>query len=1528
MKIRSIVILTIISFLVIGNSVVIADKVKVEHDKTVCMDHLRKIGEAIKAYRADHNNEVPDWLSDLYPKYLRDKKLLLCPVDKKGIPIGWEQYKDPKMPCSYLYEFNPYKYTYYVGFDANPPKDMTWKEGKTREMKYFGGTVPIVRCRYHEKKVLNLSYDGRIYFSGDGWGYEPEAIKAVKSNLQKTIERNPDGWEKEIPISNLYSYFYERGKEHEFKAFLEKQKNLSVDSLEYLEGFYYDEGNFEKLIDTIQRELRLPPKNPDSHIDLRLWLARLYARTGKYKEAREQCQKVIKLKPDNAEVYGILAELDALQDGKRIKDHLTKAPAGDPELHYLAKLEELLLAQKDNIKSNVDKMHTIAQSSFGEPTAVTKLVGLYQKLGKSLSKTQGQWRTYGSADGLINNWVGSMAQDKNGILWIGTGAGVCLFDGEIFTPFSSLFAETEKQKGSELEKLSKASVTSMLIDKQGDFWFGTNEHGVFQYDGKKLMHYTKENGLGGGTIQKIIQDKKGNIWFASIDSLTRYDGKEFKNFTESDGLSSSYIYSVLEDHKGMLWIIGDGVTKYDGEKFIKLTEKDGFKQEYSRWGWDIIEDSKGNIWFSSNMGICKYDGKSFKYFTGKEGIYSNPFDIMEDRQGNIWFCYTYSVGVMCYDGKKFTTYTDKDGLAGNMLKCIFEDREGNIWFGHDAGRGLTKYTPQGMKIYGIEDGLAGNNVSSISEDKNGNLWIAMDRGLCMYDGKAFTQPFRDSRWSLGPIWHIMSDSKGNLWFTTSYDFSSNEYVPQNEQGIIKYDGKSFRHFTTADGLSINQISCAIEDRNGNIWMTTGNGKYGRGIIKYDGKSFISFTTADELTNDDTTYLDEDLQGNIWIGTWGGGVSKYDGKKFTNFREVDGLVNNYVYSVFADSKGRIWIGTMNGLSTYDGKSFTTIPQLSNRFILRVIEDRSGYLWFGTNDGVFKTDGKVFTQITTADGIPNSVVNCICEDKNGDIWVGTRQGIARYKPNLTQPSIQIESIKADKVYPTTKADKIYPYFEAISLPTKTEYFKVNYRGVSFRTRPGAMQYLYQLEEYDKDWQGPIKERSVDYINVKPGKYIFKVKAVGIDLNYSEPVSVEINIQYPPFYTSAGFIGGSIFAAFLIPSIIYASILTRQKRKQAFETISNPYIVGNPIRSGDMFFGREDDFRFVQAKLGTGETGIAIVFAGERRSGKTSILFQILNGRLGDQFVPILLDMQAMTVDNEVEFFEKIASEINSALDERINIPTNAFRDGNPTRPFEKFIADVMATLGSKSLLFLFDEYELIETKIDDGILRSDIITFFASLLEKHTKLSFIFTGSRHLEQRNPRYWNILIGKSIYRKISFLSELDTMRLIKEPVKGSVVYPKGIPERIYRLTSGQPFYTQVVCQSLVDRLNAEQRNRVMQDDIDAVSQELAENPLPQMIYFWDGLERNQRIALSLLGEVLGDSIRYVSAKAMLGFATEHDLDFGIELTEMERMLDDLFTHDVLERERVGDGNYEYRFRVDLFRIWIRQSQSIWQSG
>jgi hypothetical protein len=618
------------------------------------------------------------------------------------------------------------------------------------------------------------------------------------------------------------------------------------------------------------------------------------------------------------------------------------------------------------------------------------------------------------------------------------------------------------------------------------------------------------------------------------------------------------------------------------------------------------------------------------------------------------------------------------------------------------------------------------------------------------------------------------------------------------------------------------------------------------------------------------------------------------------------------------------------------NFTREDGLAYDSIWTIYSDPDGVMWFGTDGGgVSRYDGVAWTSLDTRDGLADNHVRAIHQDADGSLWFATHKGITHYRQSIIPPSVHIVSVTADQTYRNLSA---IPAFGPGTRVT------IEYNAVDLKTIPEKRQYRYRIQafrkslskkEMDSDWGKPTKATSFDFIFDEPGIHTFEVQAIDRDLNYSEPTSLEIEILPPPFYTRAGFIMGAILAAFFIPASAFAAVLIRQRR-QTFEPISNPYIVGNPIRTKDMFFGRKSDFEFVRAKLTGGsagaspsQAGLVIVFAGERRSGKTSILFQILGGALGDQFVPVLMDMQAMTVDSEAEFLEKMASGIDEAMLATGYTPSPAsvdFHTGNPTRVFEQFMAQTMKTLGDKSLLLLFDEYELIETKMDDGILRSDLITFFASQLEAHPRLSFIFTGSRHLEGRNQEYWSILIGKSLYRRISFLSQQDALRLITEPVADRVVYPRGIPERIVRLTAGQPFYTQVVCQNMMDRLNEMERNRVRQEDMDVVAEELAGNPLPQMIYFWDGLEQEQKSALSVLGEVLEDSNGYASAQMLVDFVREQNLEIESELSDLERVLNDLFVDEILERERAREGQYEYRFRVDLFRLWGRQAHSVWQ--
>jgi len=1152
-----------------------------------CMNNLDAIGKAILAYRDDHNGEMPDWISELYPKYLQDPKILLCPADKTGgSPAVYTTYKDPKMPCSYLYEFNPMKFPQEGGlFEMNPPKNLTYKERKTIELKYFGDTLPVVRCRHHfngdYRQILDFDYGGKISISSGG-SKSPDDRLSVISFFQSAIERNPDGWEKEISLKEIYKYFKDRQWLPDFRAVLEKQSNLSVDALKILGEIYRSEGKIDEAIKIYNRLVRLTPDDTD----LRFQLAKLNAMSENYLAAHEQCQGILQLKPDSAEVHGLLAELNAIADGRRIQERYSKTPAG--EMHYLVKLEELLLASKEELKPTVRKASDIAEDSFGKSTTVKKLEHIYQTLDKSFSEAKGQWQTYNTSDGLINNWVFSIVQDERGILWIGTSAGVCQYNGASFTRFTIN------------EEFDNEEIYSILIDTRGHLWFGSLSHGCMHYDGASFVNYTTENGLAGNLVLDILQDREGAIWFACVSGgLSRYAGNKFTNFTSKDGLAGDEVYDIMEDSRGILWIgTNGGVSQYDGKTFTNLTEADGLSNNVV---YAIAEDQEGNFWFGTNKGASRYDGKNnskfssqfpvsdenkFTSFTKTDGLTDAAiWHILVDNDGNLWFAMWAwpKEGIFLYDGKTFINLTERDGLAGNMVRRVFEDKEGNIWFGSNAAGGLTKFNSRGLKNYGLEAGLANTLIGLITEDREGNLWISHGGGgvskLSLnkvginsakarelgYDGMTFTQPIAQPNRVLGNIGPILVDSKNDLWFGTF------NYGDNSARGVIRFDGTNYTRFTTRDGLVSNQIGSIIEDRNGNVWMGAGSGGYsgGAGISRYDGVSFTNFTMADGLGYDDVMCLTEDHQGNIWIGTWNGGISRYDGMQFTNFTTDDGLADNSVQSIFTDSRGRIWIGTGNGLSMYDGASFTTLPQFSGNYIQSITEDRKGYWWFGTlENGVIKTDGEVLTNITTNDGLPDNSVGALQEDKDGNIWIGTEKGLVKYTPNAVAPLIHIESVVADKVYTNPNLfsspneelpAKLGSDDEnlVVSIPAGKN-VRINYRGISFRTRPEAMQYLYQLHDVKQaassldGWQEPTNKRSVDYLNLKPGTYTFKVKVVDIDLNYSQPASLTLKVM-PPFYLMGVFLAptasvGTILLATLI--ILTTSLIKRRREVRAYE------------------------------------------------------------------------------------------------------------------------------------------------------------------------------------------------------------------------------------------------------------------------------------------------------------------------------------------------------------------------------------------
>ena len=298
--------------------------------------------------------------------------------------------------------------------------------------------------------------------------------------------------------------------------------------------------------------------------------------------------------------------------------------------------------------------------------------GVYRYDGKSFTN-------FTTKDGLNDNDVSAIIEDKAGNILFGTNAGICKYDGGKFSKYF------------ESDSLTKFGITSLLEDREGNIWFGVINKGIYRYDGTNVSNflYKYEHPFYGDKYEKyisdIVQDKNGNIWFSSWNGggVWRYDGKNFKNF-----LPSANYYKTNQDQRNLNY--PQNTSDYLSSTFYSPS-KDHITDDMI---FSIAEDKAGNLWFATRRHrACRFDGKTFTSFGEKEGFVSYGISsILEDKKGNIWLA-TDKNGVFSYDGKTFKNFTSKDGLINDSVKSILEDKNGNIWFG-TRGFGLSRFNPK------------------------------------------------------------------------------------------------------------------------------------------------------------------------------------------------------------------------------------------------------------------------------------------------------------------------------------------------------------------------------------------------------------------------------------------------------------------------------------------------------------------------------------------------------------------------------------------------------------------------------------------------------------------------------------------------------------------------------------------------------------------------------------------------------------------------------------------------------------------
>lgn len=557
-------------------------------------------------------------------------------------------------------------------------------------------------------------------------------------------------------------------------------------------------------------------------------------------------------------------------------------------------------------------------------------------------------------------------------------------------------------------------------------------------------HLTVKQGLSQGTVNCILQDAQGFMWFGTQDGLNRYDGYEVRVFrhdpADPRSLNDQWIIGIAEDKNRTLWIQTLNkpaeLNRFDPltESFVRVPRDSvdlrGARRSIVAWDY---EEPGGVQWHGTNGGgVTRFDPGS-----GRTTAYKhNPSDarsliddrvmyIYGDHSGTIWIGTKGGLDEFDVERQTFIHYRhdpgDPKSLSDNWVWPIFEDRQGTLWVGTYGG-GLNRFDRSTRTFTRFRHGesdprsLNGDQLLSIFQDRSGLLWIGMDQqGVDRFhpEMQAFQRYVQDpsdvSSLTNDNVFSLFVDRSGGLWVAT-------------QGGVDRRDPASdvFRHFrhdpANPRGIGNSLAQCFAEDQMGSVWIGFRSG----GLDHYD-RSSGSFThyrndpaNTGSLSDNNVYALCQDRSGELWIGTHKGGLNRFDPSRgtFTRYLHSDSLPGSLgaagVWALYEDREGTLWVGTFGGgldrlhrdtgTFTHYRHDAADSSSLSNDIVTYILQDRSGILWIGTASGLNRLDRQSgrFRRYSDNDGLPNNAVFGILEDETGKLWLSTNKGISRFDP----------------------------------------------------------------------------------------------------------------------------------------------------------------------------------------------------------------------------------------------------------------------------------------------------------------------------------------------------------------------------------------------------------------------------------------------------------------------------------------------------------------------------------------------------
>ena len=626
--------------------------------------------------------------------------------------------------------------------------------------------------------------------------------------------------------------------------------------------------------------------------------------------------------------------------------------------------------------------------------------------------TQYSHQVWQAREGLPQNSIHAMLQTRDGYVWLGTQEGLVRFDGVQFTVFDrsnspwirsnyiqALFEEKEGglwigtngggvvrlREGAAFaattaDGLAGNSVNTIYQDGAGEVWVGTAT-GLSRLSAGHFTGDGVPNELSREDVRAIAEDRHGSLWVGTLSGALwrRSEARWAREMVR--GVGTSPVRALARDRQGNLWIGTEGAGLFRFRDGVAAPFPLGAGLRGAKV-LSILQDREASLWIGTDgAGLFRYANGEWTSYSTRQGL-TNAFvaSLCEDREGSLWIG-THGGGLNRFADGNFTRYGTAEGLTYDDISTFLESRDGALWIGTWGG-GIDRLDNGRLTTFSSRQGLTYDEVSSLAETPDGAVWagtwggglnrLAKEKGRFVPDGPASLRREK--------ITCLATDHAGALWVGTLGG------------GLLRLADGRWTTFAGPEGLPSENVRSIAEAPDRTLWIGTD-----AGLAHWDGRLFRRYGAADGLTNDAIYSLRFDRSGTLWISTLGGGLTRRANGRFTPFTTADGLFDSVIFQILDDETGHLWMSSNRGVYRLAISELDEVARKQRRTLT--------WRLFGTGDGMESSEcngGNQPAGIRTRDGrlwFPTLKGAVVVDPEN-------------LSTNSVPPPVQIEEVIADK------------------------------------------------------------------------------------------------------------------------------------------------------------------------------------------------------------------------------------------------------------------------------------------------------------------------------------------------------------------------------------------------------------------------------------------------------------------------------------------------------------------------------------